>query len=231
MSNVRCNREKRDSFYIGFASNVPPEAYCSKTGVSTRYVHTPNKVATDVQKKDVSHWYALRATYGREKKAYEYIKSKNAKAFYPTIKVVKIVNGKLKTVEISRFPNMLFAYGTEKQIQTFVYDNINLPYLRFYYRHRHEGLKILKEPLIVPDNQIESLKIICASEDEDIIVVPEHITKFKSGDLVRIVDGKFAGVMGRVARYHGQQRVAVVIEGLLTIATAYIPNAFLEIVK
>ena len=49
--------------------------------------------------------------------------------------------------------------------------------------------------------------------------------------MVRIVEGKFAGVTGRVARYHGQQRVAVIIDGLLTIATAYIPSAFLNTIK
>lgn len=46
--------------------------------------------------------------------------------------------------------------------------------------------------------------------------------------MVRIVNGKFTGVVGRVARYQGQQRVAVVIDGLLTVATAYIPSVFLE---
>jgi hypothetical protein len=34
-----------------------------------------------------------------------------------------------------------------------------------------------------------------------------------------------------VARYQGQQRVGIVIDGLLTMATACIPNAFIEIVK
>lgn len=49
--------------------------------------------------------------------------------------------------------------------------------------------------------------------------------------MVRIIDGKFKGVVGRVARYQGQQRVGIVIDGLLTIATAYVPTAFLEIQK
>jgi len=34
--------------------------------------------------------------------------------------------------------------------------------------------------------------------------------------------------IGKVARYHGQQRVAVITDGLLTIASAYVPSAFLE---
>jgi hypothetical protein len=35
-------------------------------------------------------------------------------------------------------------------------------------------------------------------------------------------------MVGRVARYQGQQRVGIVVDGLLTMATAYVPTAFLE---
>ena len=45
---------------------------------------------------------------------------------------------------------------------------------------------------------------------------------------VRVTEGKFKGVTGIVARIHGQQRVAVVIEGVLAVATAYVPSAFLQ---
>ena len=178
--------------------------------------------------KDAPHWYALRVTYGREKKAYDYLVAHQIEAFYPTLKMIKEIDGKRRTVEESRLPNIFFAHGTENEIKTFVYDNVNLPYLRFYYRHFHEGAKIGKEPLVVPDNQIESLKIICTSEAEDVIIVPPEIQKFQAGQTVRVIDGVFKGVVGKVARYHGQQRVAVVIDGLLTVATAYVPSAFLE---
>lgn len=105
---------------------------------------------------------------------------------------------------------------------------MNLPYLRFYYRHMHEGARITKSPLIVPQNQIEGLKIICESEADDILYVPEEVQKFKEGQMVRVIDGKFKGVTGRVARYQGQQRVAIIIDGGFTMATAYLPTAFLE---
>ena len=110
-------------------------------------------------------------------------------------------------------------------IISFVY-----PHLRFYYRHIHEGARLIKEPLIVPDYQIEGLKIICASESEDILFIQSDDTKFKTGQSVRIIDGGFKGITGKVARYHGQQRVAIIIEGLLTACTAYIPSAFMEII-
>ncbi len=178
--------------------------------------------------KEVPHWYALRVTYGREKKAYDYLVGKHVEAYYPTIKTVKEVDGKRKTVEESRLPNIFFARGTEEEIKSFVYDNVNLPYLRFYYRHTHEGARLIKEPLIVPDYQIEGLKIICASEAEDVIIVPAEIHKFQRGQTVRVIDGVFKGLIGKVARYHGQQRVAIVIDGLLTITSAYVPSAFLK---
>lgn len=178
--------------------------------------------------KEVPHWYALRVTYGREKKAYDYLVGKHVEAYYPTIKTVKELDGKRKTIEESRLPNIFFARGTEEEIKSFVYDNVNLPYLRFYYRHTHEGARLVKEPLIVPDYQIEGLKIICASEAEDVIIVPPDIQKFQAGQTVRVIEGVFKGVIGKVARYHGQQRVAIIIDGLLSIASAYVPSAFLK---
>lgn len=133
--------------------------------------------------KEVPHWYALRVTYGREKKAYDYLVGKDVEAYYPIIKTVKEVDGKRKTVEESRLPNIFFARGTEEEIKSFVYDNVNLPHLRFYYRHFHEGTRVVKEPLIVPNYQIEGLKIICASEAEDVIIVPPEIQKFQAGQI------------------------------------------------
>lgn len=218
----------------GLTPDVLPEvqkpvlAENSQTGVSTRNALSGTPPKTIKRKpKDIPHWYALRVTYGREKKAYDYLVGKHIEAYYPTVTTIKIVDGKRKSVEESRLPNIFFARGTEEEIKSFVYDNVNLPHLRFYYRHFHEGARVVKEPLIVPDYQIESLKIICASEAEDIILVPSDIHKFKKGQTVRIIDGAFKGVVGKVARYHGQQRVAVIIDGLLTIASAYVPSAFI----
>lgn len=142
-------------------------------------------------------------------------------------KVTKLVNGKRKTLCVSRLPNIFFAYGTEEVIKSYVYDNVNLPYLRFYYRHQHNGNRIKRIPMVVPNDQIQSLKVICQAEADDIILAPFNIHKFSVGQRVRIVEGEFKGVVGRVARYQGQTRVGIYIDGLLTIATAYIPKNFI----
>ena len=219
----------------GLTSNALPEAQStvaaesSQTGVSTRYAHIATK--PQIQKEEISHWYALRTTYGREKKAYDYLTAKGITAFYPTTNVVKLIKGKRKVVTESRLPNIFFAYGTEEQLKSFVYDNVNLPFLRFYYRHIHVGRRIEKTPLIVPDYQMESLKIICAADADNTIVSLGEVPKFEKGQLVRITDGAFKGVIGRVARWQGQQRVGVVVDDLITFCTAYVPSAFLELIN
>ena len=228
-------------------------AESSQTGVSTRSAHIATDGTASEERKlacalpsrdgrrgnaptkpkaqkeeDSPHWYALRTTYGREKKAYDYMAAKGITAFYPTTEVVKLIKGKRKVVTESRLPNIFFAYGTEEQLKSFVYDNVNLPFLRFYYRHEHVGSRAIKTPLIVPKYQMESLKIICEAEASDIIVSLSSVPNFQTGQMVRVVDGAFKGVIGRVKRWQGQQRVGVIIGDMATFATAYVPSAFLE---
>ncbi len=235
-SDVKCNGgEPQSPPNAGITSSVLPEANAiaaasSHTGVSTSNAPLPKELQESRRAARTPHWYALRCTYGREDKANEYLIKNKVETYYPTIKTIKQTEGKRKTITESRLPNILFARGTEEEIKKFVYDNANLPYLRFYYRHAHEGAHIVKTPLIVPDQQLESLKIICAVDADDIIVAPGELDKFKEGQTVRITDGEFKGVTGKVARYKNHQRVGIIINGLLTVCTAYIPSAFIDII-
>ena len=220
----------------GLTSNALPEARSdvsaesSQTGVSTRNALLATKTKHS-QKEELPHWYALRCTYGREKTAYDYMVAKGVTAFYPTTSVVKLIKGKRKVVTESRLPNIFFAYGTEEDIKTYVYDNVNLPFLRFYYRHVHVGRRIEKIPMIVPDYQMDSLKIICAADADNTIVSLVEVPKFEKGQLVRVTDGAFKGVIGRVARWQGQQRVGVIVDDLVTVITAYVPSSFLQMLN
>ena len=85
--------------------------------------------------------------------------------------------------------------------------------------------------MIVPNYQMDSLKIICAADTENSIVSLVEVPKFEKGQLVKVTEGAFKGVIGRVARWQGQQRVGVVVDDLVTVVTAYIPSAFIELIK
>ena len=220
----------------GLTSIALPEAQStvsaesSQTGASTRNALLATKTKHP-QKEELPHWYALRCTYGREKTAYDYMVAKGVTAFYPTTSVVKLIKGKRKVITESRLPNIFFAYGTEEEIKTYVYDNVNLPFLRFYYRHVHVGCRMEKIPLIVPDYQMDSLKIICAADADNTIVSLGEVPKFEKGQLVKVIDGVFKGVVGRVARWQGQQRVGVIVDDLVTVITAYVPSGFLQMLN
>lgn len=177
---------------------------------------------------DSPHWYTLRATYGRERMAYDYLTAQGLEVYYPTHEVVKLIGSKRRCVTESLLPNLLFCHATERELRRYVFDNVHLPYLRFYYRHHHEGRIIKRTPLIIPPDQMHSLRTICEAEADDILVMSAPIQKFATGTLVRITHGKFAGVVGRIARYKGQQRVGIVVEGSFTLATAYVPSGAVE---
>ena len=109
----------------GFIPDALPEvrrpdmAGNSQTGVSTQNALSGTNSGSDPTKKkpqEILHWYALRVTYGREKKAYDYLLSKNIEAFYPTITTVKVIGGKRKSVEESRLPNILREFGIRKSL-------------------------------------------------------------------------------------------------------------------
>ena len=199
----------------------PIQAENSPTGVSTHYIQS------DKQNPNV-HWYALRAAYGQESKCNDYLVRQGVETYYPTIKAFKMVNNKRKKVTQSCMLNIFFARGSEEDLRTYVYDNINLPYLRFYCRRVGIGDDLRYEPVIVPDYQLENLRKVLADQSGGLVVVPADEHKFDNGAKVRVTGGSFKGIVGTVARYCGHQRVAIVVDNILTIATTYIPSRYLE---
>lgn len=222
---------------VGLASSALPEVQTlteenSQIGASTSNVHTLNLNPSSISHKPSTinlqkHWYALRCTYGREKKAYDYLLNHGVKVFYPTVSIPRQINGKTEQHEESRIPNVFFAYGSFDELKEYVYDNVHweTKYVRFYYCRHHDGTK---EPLIVPDVQMKSFMLMCEAHVDDVHVKPFVVEKFLKGQHVLVKEGPFAGVEGIVARFQGQQRVGIVIDGLLTAVTAYVPSAYLE---
>lgn len=204
---------------VGLASCVSPEAISSGQGVSSDYVP-----------KEDHRWFVLRATYGRSEQAYDALVKNHIEAYIPKHYVVKQINGKKKRIKEPLLPNFIFAYGAEKEIR---YCMKKLSYLRFYRNKTKEANMTdgKHPPLTIEYHEMMNFIRTTSIDDEHIKLVDVKQCHYKSGDLVRVVDGKFRGVVGRVARVGGQQTVVVEIEGLCLIATAYVPSAFLEYKK
>ena len=215
LANVAPVRGQKAPQHIGLTSNVSPEN--TQKGVSVRY-------APDSTKK----WYVMRATYHREKKAYDYLINKGIECYLPLRQAFKIVRGKRRHFTEPLLPNFLFVYTTLEIIKTLSKD-INISFLNHYYNHFVIEATGKNPPLTVPYTSMMNFIKVTSVDNERIKVVTAEQCHFKSGDLVRVKEGDFKGIVGKVARLGGQQRVVVEVKGVCMVSTAYIPNAFLEI--
>lgn len=219
LSNVHTRGDGATSPSAGLTPSSIPKAEDSQTGVSVRYAQDPTK-----------QWYVLRATYGRAERAYRYILEDDldTDAYLAMHYVKKKKNGKLKRVQSPLLPNILFVYCTAQHIRTYVKDTPAIHFVRFYYNHLVENPDETNPPLIIDYPQMMNFIKATSVDSDDIMLIDEKYVNYKSGDMVKVTDGKFEGVIGRVARAAGQQRLIVNLEGVALIATAYIPAAFLQ---
>ena len=174
-------------------------------------------------------WFVFRATYGREGKACEIIRQEGVRTYLPMKRDRVTIGGVTKNVQKPLLPNLLFVYCTPTQADHLVKGHSHLSkFLRFYYNHLVLNSDGTNPPLVIPDNEMENFIRLTSVDNEHIRVVDTAQCRFRNGDRVRVTQGAFEGVEGRVARIAGQQRVVIVLEGLCAIATAYVPSAFLE---
>ena len=83
-------------------------------------------------------------------------------------------------------------------------------------------------PLTVPCVEMDMFVKATCNRNEHMLFVEPSQCHFKGGDFVKVIDGPFKGVEGKVARVAGQQRVVVSLSQIGLVSTAYIPTAFLQ---
>lgn len=225
LPNADTRRGGKNPSSAGFTSSTSPEVPShqtenSHTGVSSNFVPKGKK-----------QWFVLRATYGRTEKALGILQAKNIETYLPMHYVIKEINGKRKLVHEPLLPNIIFAYMTREKTHEFVKEPaLTAKWIKYYTDKTKpvENETGKNPPVTIPDNEMLNFIKLTSVNSEHIMVLPPERCHFKSGDLVRVIDGAFTGVVGRVGRAAGQQRVFVVLGGVCNVATAYIPNDFLQ---
>ena len=216
LSNVTTRRGESNPPSIRFTSDAFPEAKSSQTGVSVRYVPDGNK-----------RWYVFRASYGREDKAAEYIVEDGTYVYIAKRYAHKIVNGKKKMVLETLVPNLIFVYTTDGKAEEYIKNCPPLSYLTYYYNHFAQNEMGKNPPLTVSCKEMENFIIATCNKSEHLRFVNESQCHFRGGETVRVIEGLFKGVEGRIARVAGQQRVVLSLSNIGLISTAYIPTAFI----
>ena len=216
LSNVDTRRGEIDPPSVRVTPDTIPEAK-SSTGVSVRYVHDNSK-----------RWYVFRASYRREDKASDYIVNDGTFVYIAKRFVRKQINGKQKRCLESLIPNLLFVYTTSAKAEDYIKKTPALSYLSYYYNHFELNDEHKNPPLTVPCKEMENFILATSNMNEHLMFVKEEQCHYKGGESVRVVDGQFKGVEGRVARVAGQQRVVIAISNVGLVSTAYVPSAFIK---
>ena len=205
---------------FGLTATAIPEANSSQTGVSVRNAQSETK-----------QWYVLRVSYGRAEKANDLLTAKGIETYIPFHTIYKVINAKRTKRRVPLLPNFLFVRTTLYIIDTLLKSTPDFSFITFYFNHFETNDNGKNPPLVVPKKEMDNFKKLTDIDDEHIRVVDQSQLRYCKGDMVRVTDGAFCGIVGKIAKITGQQRVVVEIPGLCNIATAYIPKAFLEVIS
>ena len=217
LSNVETRGGETNPPSIGLAPDVFPVAGFSAEGVSVEYVHDPKK-----------QWYVFRASYGRVYKASSILIADGTYTYIAKRYAYRIMGGKRKRVLENLIPNLLFAYTSAEDAERYIKNTPALAYLTYYYNHFEVDEFEKNPPLTISIREMENFIRATYSHNEHLLFVQPSQCHYKSGDRVKVVDGPFCGVEGKVARVSGQQRVVLSLSKVGLVSTAYIPTAFIE---
>lgn len=231
-ANKKANRMKKDAETAASSdgqtanggAGKPQRSYFTDTtshAENNNLWVSPNSVNSP---EDNLSWFYMRASYGRERKAYAYLMTKGIEAYCPQMEIETENNGQRTTTTQSIIPNSLFVRSSQNEMKKYI-GRFPLDYLHHYYS-RFEGNR---KPIIIPDYQMTMFMQWADANSSDKFF-REQPYVFNEGQTVRVTKGTFEGFTGKVVTIKGYKRIGVNIDNVGFIATSYIPRSFLEIV-
>lgn len=146
-------------------------------------------------------WYALYVHSRAEKKVHELLLKRGYDAYLPLITQMKQWSDRMKKVEEPLFKSYLFVRVDIRKY----FEILELPGIVKF-------VSFEKKAVVVPENQINAIKKYCdeyTEEDEQ----PQG-PELHEGQLVRIVGGPMAGLIGRLAQINNKKRLVIYIESV-----------------
>jgi len=163
------------------------------------------------------NWYAAKVKYQTVRKVKRWLDEQAIENYIPFHTVMVEQNGRKIKKEKPIVAGLLFIrtdYQTAYILQGEA--KIKIVFLRNLESH---------QLLIVPDKQMQDFMFLLDLSETSVRI--ENVN-LRRGDRVRVIKGDFAGIEGELVRTKGHKRVVVRLEGLFSLATTYIPGAYLE---
>lgn len=146
-----------------------------------------------------SNWNVIYTRPRHEKKVADHLSHMHVEHYLPTIRTLKVWNGRKKYVTLPLFPSYLFVKPENTRLY---FESLHIPgVLHYLHTARH-----LSE---ISDQVISKLKAISSHQPSDFQVSTEH---FSPGTIVNIQAGPFRGFPCEVIQNKGRHKLLVRIE-------------------
>lgn len=163
------------------------------------------------------NWYVAHTRVNQELWIKKKLDELGIENFLPQEEQVRETPLGRKTIRVLLIHGMIFIHTDKATSFSLINDHgLNIVYLKDI-----EG----RHSLIVPDKQMHDFMFLLDFSPSGIEVLNKNL---KRGDRVRVIKGPLQGLEGELVRLMGHKRVVIRLEGVVSIATSYIPGSFLE---
>ena len=178
---------------------------------------------------DPKMWFPMRVTYQREMKVKAELDRLGIENFVPMrYKVVERQNDgdtELRRVLVPAINNLIFVRSTQERLSELKQTNEVLEPLRYMMDRTASQEHAI---MTVADREMENFMRVASRTDDSVMYLDDDTIVGKEGKRVEIMGGAFEGVTGVIRRVKRCKRVVVEIEGVASVAIAYVPAGMLR---
>lgn len=178
---------------------------------------------------DPKTWFPMRVTYQREMKVKAELDRLGIENFVPMrYKVVESQNDgdtELRRVLVPAVSNLIFVRSTQERVSELKRRNEVLEPLRYMMDHTADESHTI---MTLADGQMENFMRVASRTDDSVMFLDDETIIGKEGRRVEIMGGAFEGVTGVIRRVKRCKRVVVEIEGVASVAIAYVRAELLK---
>lgn len=175
---------------------------------------------------DPRNWFPMRVTYSRELKIKAELDRLDIENFVPmTYKLMDDDTDNPHRKLMPAINNLIFVRSTQERISHLKLSNETLEPLRYMIDQTAQQPHTI---MTVADRQMENFMHVASRTDDSVLFLNEDSCVGKEGKRVMITGGTFEGVTGVIRRVKRCKRVVVELEGIASVAIAFVPVGLLR---
>ena len=175
---------------------------------------------------DPISWFPMRVTYSRELKVKAELDRLLIENFLPmTYKMVDADTENPHRDLVPAINNLIFIHSSKDRISSLKSTNAVLQPLRYMMDRTAQQPHAI---MTVPDAQMQNFMRVASKTDESVMFLNDETVVGKVGKHVLITGGVFDGVTGVIRRVKRCKRVVVELEGIASVAIAFVPSVLLQ---